>query len=347
MMNFNTRLLSATALWFALATPAGAVSIPVTADAMVRQSLPNQTYGTTGQLAIDTDTSSYLYFDLTSALPVGTPSSLLQKATLYLYAGTVTSPGKVALSIVCRTWMEATLTYSSRPAPCGPPIVFLVNGTGMVTVDLTQVVGAWLDNNLANAGVVVSPGETPADVIFDSKENTATGQAPRLEITLGRAAGPAGPTGSAGPLGPAGPQGPPVPAATATCSNGAALGDVSTSGAPICQCPPAVFQTTATSYFSGAFSHQIWSGQSRTLSQGGCSVKVNAPSDPVDYTSYDIPSGWYLSPATGWRNCSVMALKPDCGAPGGVGSLVNGDFPSCSAALGGNQSSATAYVFCH
>lgn len=336
------------ALAFSLTVPAGAVSVPVTTDATVRVSLPNQAFGTAGQIAVDADSSSYLYFDLTGALPMGIPSSALEKATLYLYAGSVTTPGTVSVDNACTSWSEATITYSTRSSNCGGSVSFTVSQTGYVAADVTKLVGAWLENNLANRGIILGRNFQPsASVVFDSKENTATGHAPRLEITLVRATGPDGPAGAVGPVGQAGLPGPAVPGSTAFCSNGDVISRVDASGAVTCKCPPASFLVSTFAFFDGFFRHQTWRGGLVDFSVGSCSGSVNAPSGPVDHTTADLPSGWSTNDRGNWSSCSIMPLKPECGAPGAAASLVNGDFPSCSAALGGTASTAKAYVFCH
>jgi hypothetical protein len=74
-----------------------------------------------------------------------------------------------------------------------------------VEIDVTPAVRSWLTGE-ANTGFLVTAAT--ASVVFDSKENTATSQPPRLELTWVFPGSSPGPEGLVGPQGPAGLQGP-------------------------------------------------------------------------------------------------------------------------------------------
>src|SRR5204862_245909 len=95
---------------------------------------------------------------------------------------------------------EPTLGATIASALLAPP------KNEFLLVDVTAIVKDWLDGVAPNDGVALVANGTDGVVLrLDSKENSKTGHAPLLDITLAGSeaatAGPTGPTGAAGATG--------------------------------------------------------------------------------------------------------------------------------------------------
>lgn len=204
---------------------AAATELPLAADTYVSSAAPNANYGATVTLNVGNGAMALLRFDLASLPERATPSELL-KATLVLYVNRVGVPGAVEVQTLGSAWSESAVTAATVPVNerSGSAPAAAVTGAGQyISIDVTDKVLAWIAAGSAgNFGLSVQAAASePATVVFfDSKENTGTGHAARLDITLANQ-GPAGPqgapgapgpagsvTGVTGPAGPAGPQGP-------------------------------------------------------------------------------------------------------------------------------------------
>ena len=149
----------------------------------------------------------YIKFDL-STLPVGLTSSNIAKATLVLYANNVSHTGSFDVVAVRGAWSELTVTSTNVPVPIEAEATNVVVAVqNFVAVDLTGLVGDWVDHVVTNSGVALIPNSTAVNLQFDSKTGV---HPPRLIITLmdTGSTGPVGPRGATGATGPAGPQGP-------------------------------------------------------------------------------------------------------------------------------------------
>jgi hypothetical protein len=198
-----------------LGSAAFAADVPLSADAYVSTAAPTANYGATSTLNVAPNASALLRFDL-SALPNGTLPSHVLKATLVLYANRIGAAGSVDVQIVGAAWNEATVNAATAPVPLrnGSPSSANVTTSGQyVVIDVTDKVVALLSSgDASNHGFSIQPSASAPNtaVFFDSKENTLTGHAARLDLILASAGptGPMGPTGVAGATGPQGPQGP-------------------------------------------------------------------------------------------------------------------------------------------
>jgi hypothetical protein len=201
--NVTKRVLGPVVLALAL-IPAAALaqSVPLVGDSTISP-------GTSANLGIAQmvsvgGTNNYnglVQFDITT-LPAGTTSANIAKATLILFARTVTTGGTVTISAaVGGPWSEGTVTGQSG-ITAGMPVLTTtlpVNAANaFVYVDATAAVQAWLTST-ANNGFIITPNGG-VNVAFDSKEATNTSHAPQLEITL-TSAGGTGPTGATGATG--------------------------------------------------------------------------------------------------------------------------------------------------
>lgn len=170
--------------------------------------------------------SAYLKFDL-STLPEGVSGGDVAKATLRLWVSRVARPGTFDVRVPVEPWSETSNPASTAPRH-GETLFEEVpvdadSLRSFITVDLTPAIRSWIDGSLPNHGIILVPRATGSSFAFDSKENTAGGHEPEIEITLRWSAGsdepggnqwligPPGPPGPEGPEGPQGPQGVPGP----------------------------------------------------------------------------------------------------------------------------------------
>lgn len=162
----------------------------------------------------ETDTT-YLRFDILSVLPEGTTADQVAKATLRIWVQGPRSlevkSGYCQALRVTSAWTEKALQtfFPTLSPPQGPTldesnVLDLQQHFGpkrFICFDVTSVVRQWLsgaDNfGVALRGVrlgvphIIPPGGTgplppgdPLEATIDSKENTATGHLPALQIVL-------------------------------------------------------------------------------------------------------------------------------------------------------------------
>ncbi|HMZ56576.1 MAG TPA: DNRLRE domain-containing protein, partial [Nitrospira sp.] len=205
---FRSATLALAAL---LPLSAPALEATLKADTYLSQTQPDINFGSTVTLNVSPTSRVLLKFDLASALPAGTTSDQITKATLFLWVNRVGVAGSVELREVLTDWAENTATESNAPA-VGPAFqtIAVMQANQWVTVDLTRTVQAWLAKSLNNYGFMIGSAGALATVFFDSKENAATSHPARLELVL--AGGPPGPQGPKGDTGPAGAKGAAGPA---------------------------------------------------------------------------------------------------------------------------------------
>ena len=189
---------------------ASAVIAPSMADAHTNSALPANNFGSLPTLSVGGGYSSLLRFDF-SSLPVGTTGSSVAKATLFLWVNKIGTAGAIDIRTVTGAWSEATVTQATQPTLGGATYTVPVTSAGKyIAVDVTNDVKNWIDYPSSALGFALNASTSaPGTSIFiDSKENTATGHAAYLDITLVGQSGPQGSQGNPGPTGPAGPVGP-------------------------------------------------------------------------------------------------------------------------------------------
>ena len=188
---------------------AGAVTAPALADAHTNSALPANNFGNLPTLNVGGTYSSLMQFDFAS-LPAGTTSGSVAKATLFLWVNKIGSAGAIDIRTVTGAWSETTVTQATQPTVGGVAYTVPVSSAGnYIAVDVTTDVKNWIDAPASALGFALGASTSaPATSVFlDSKENTATGHAAYLDITLVGQPGPQGPQGEPGLLGPTGPQG--------------------------------------------------------------------------------------------------------------------------------------------
>ncbi len=188
MKNRQLQVLSVLALCFCSWVGAYAQITP-SQDAFTNSASPSTNFGANVLLSVDGATEiSYIQFNLAS-IPSGASVS---KATLKLYAHTVTTAGSFNVDFVNGSWAEGTITTSLSPA-LGGAIASNVSITKaeknqFILVDITSAVQAWLSGSQANDGIaLVANGSFNAS--FDSKESTTTSHAAELDVVFAGGAG--------------------------------------------------------------------------------------------------------------------------------------------------------------
>ncbi len=144
-------------------------------------------YGAKTLLDVDGATEiAYIQFNLASI-----PSTAnVSQATLKLFVNSVTSDGSFNVDYVKGPWSESTITGELAPA-LGSVIASNVSVVAedrnqYILINITPAVEAWLSGSEPNNGIaLVANGAFSAS--FDSKENTATGHSPELDVVLATA----------------------------------------------------------------------------------------------------------------------------------------------------------------
>lgn len=160
---------------------------PPSADAYINEA-ETTNFGTATTLQVENPSlETFIQFDI-SGLPNGATGSSVGKATLVLFAGTVTSAGSFNVYEVDGAWSELTINDTNKP-PLGTLIVSDVpiaktDKNNFVVIDVTQAVQDWLNGTVVNNGLALQPNGTAINVTFNSKENTTTSHNPQLNVSL-------------------------------------------------------------------------------------------------------------------------------------------------------------------
>lgn len=155
---------------------------------------------------------TFLKFSL-ATLPPGTSATDITQAWIRFWVNSnSTFAGSITLTPVTTAWDESILKDNTTggltfgaPTLSELPVASMNN---FVSIDVTELVKAWLNGTLINEGVEIGPSASTTflNLAFDSKESDQTSHEPRLDISLSKI-GPMGPIGPAGPIGPQGLQG--------------------------------------------------------------------------------------------------------------------------------------------
>ena len=220
---------AAVAALAALPTGLQAIEATVVADAHVNAANATVNSGSLGTLNVGGGNRALLRFDL-STIPA-TVASDVNRATLLLWVNRVITPGMIDLASLNQPWDEVAVTHNNLAGVGAIEATFSVSqASHWVMVDVTALAKMWVTGGSAlNRGVILSPAiSTPTTTVYlDSKENTSTSHAPRLEVVLN---GPVGPVGQQGAQGVQGPQG--VPGATGAPGPAGVHGSAGPQGIP-------------------------------------------------------------------------------------------------------------------
>ena len=164
-------------------------------DSYTLTSQPTANFGAKNTLEVESvGATTFIRFDL-SAIPPAVTGSMVAKATLKIYVGTVTTPGSFNVNLVSSSWKESTITANDSPT-LGSAIASAVPVTTAdknqyLLVDVTAAAVDWL-NGTANDGLAIVPDGT-VSFALNSKEATTTSHPPELDVVLTGPAGPPGP----------------------------------------------------------------------------------------------------------------------------------------------------------
>ena len=190
---------AATGLVIAIASVdrAAAADCPPAADTWIHTGSA-VSLGDQPTLNIAVDDTTLIRFDLTT-LPGGLTPNAVAKSTVTLWVNAVSTAGTIDIHSVVAPWDETDSFLSGPPALGAVAAANVAIGVAnqFVVVDVTSLVRQWIADPASNFGLaaVVSAAAPATRVSIDSKENTATSHAPRLDVIL---AGPPGPPGADG-----------------------------------------------------------------------------------------------------------------------------------------------------
>lgn len=122
----RTLLSIATLMLIPAVTPAQSA---LSDDAHVSLAYPSANHGSNPNLSVSSSENAYLKFIL-STLPVNTPGSEVEKATLKLYVGKIKSAGKLDVYAVAGQWDANSITANNVP-----PLGSLVTTTAQIATD--------------------------------------------------------------------------------------------------------------------------------------------------------------------------------------------------------------------
>ena len=165
----------------------------VSGDAYVNSAHPAVNYGSLSNLYVNSNGTALISFDL-SALPSGTTSSQIGKASLRVYINRINASGAVSVLPVSSAWSESSVTYNSIPTLGTAVGSFTPTAANQfIDVDVTSLVQGWVTTPSTNYGLALS--SSAGNIVLDSKENNETSHPAALQITLagqqGTAATPA------------------------------------------------------------------------------------------------------------------------------------------------------------
>ena len=158
--NDVSRAAAGVALALALLTcmPAHASESTLLADTYVTTARPSTNYGALSNLYVNPAGTALLRFDLT-AVPNGTTSTQVGRATLRVYVNRVNTPGTLTVSPLTGAWNEAAVTQQTLP-PLGNAVdVEPATDEGQFVVfDVTALVKSWIDAPATNFGFALTAG---------------------------------------------------------------------------------------------------------------------------------------------------------------------------------------------
>jgi hypothetical protein len=162
-----------------------AVTINAVHDTYISSASPTQSFAGALNLSVGPQTMGLVRFLLTS-LPAGTTEDQIAKATLWLFVSqrVPNQFGSIVVYRVTSFWNGTGVTYSTRPSySTSSSATAIFGGVGYyIEVDITSYVKTWVSSSSSNYGLVILPGDSSTNVLFDSKENTGTSHQPILDI---------------------------------------------------------------------------------------------------------------------------------------------------------------------
>ncbi|MDD5276473.1 MAG: DNRLRE domain-containing protein, partial [Methylovulum sp.] len=190
---------------------AEAITVPVIAD-----TYPAEIHaGAKSTVNLNGNTKGLFNFDLSHALPKGTTSNDVAKATLFIYVDSLSTKGSLDVSPITSNWLENNVTTTSQPT-VGLPVAKstrIWRDKTFFAIDVTHLVQNWIDSPEANFGLALEPHPKATTTLsISSKESKSSSQPAFLDVVLQGigptgARGASGPTGATGATGATGPKG--------------------------------------------------------------------------------------------------------------------------------------------
>jgi hypothetical protein len=208
-----------------------AQNVPLTQDSyVIPGNATNYGSATTMNVGGPNAAQALAQFDL-SALPGGTTSAQIAKATLTLFLNKVGAAGTVNISVANGFWTESGVNGTNAPAVAAAVAsgVSASAASQYITVDATAAVQAWL-TGATNSGFIITPNDGLVNVAFDTKESATTSHPATLTIVLA-SSGATGATGATGPAGTTGATGPTGAGTTGATGATGAVGATGPAGA--------------------------------------------------------------------------------------------------------------------
>ena len=139
--------------------------------------------GTGTTLPVSRTRTAFVRFEVEGT---GMTAGTVEKARLTLYFPSVTRAGDLSLHVVSQDWVE-TFTGPTRTQPEMEPAFLTIPAASVIKkqfiiVDVTQQVKDWLTTPGSNFGIAVTSPDGIGNVTMGSKEGSASGYPPLLEI---------------------------------------------------------------------------------------------------------------------------------------------------------------------
>ncbi|MBN2380135.1 DNRLRE domain-containing protein [candidate division WOR-3 bacterium] len=127
-------------------------------------------------------TKSLIQFDIASLGDI----LEVQDATLRLHVTNASAAGELEIFRAGGSWNEMTTTWNTRPAEDrGESSLVTPTGLGQFEVDVTDIVQSWVAGFPNNGFYIDAPDNDMAvDLYIASKEATAAGTRPKLQVTF-------------------------------------------------------------------------------------------------------------------------------------------------------------------
>jgi len=156
-----------------------------TKSTFLNEAAPTTNYGNNTPIYLGISSNYHwddlIEFDLTTC----PPASSIKTALFYLNCLSVTGTGGTGTVKRCTaSWVEATVTWGTKPANTGDYGITNLTATGARSVDITTLVKEWKAGTYNNYGIYLSATSTNGNSSgFGSDDYATEAERPRLVIT--------------------------------------------------------------------------------------------------------------------------------------------------------------------
>ena len=171
-------------MMFAGTSWAETFSLPLWDDTWIRAGKPDRNYGDYTYLKINKPGGQQTLLRFDAAAISGQSVS---RATLKLYATSITNRGDISIYAITSSWSETNVTWNLRPPTEAFPVAMagISSSDIVISVDVTAVVQRWADGSLPDAGLLIKTSDVTR-AYFVSKEGGISGaSAAELEVETG------------------------------------------------------------------------------------------------------------------------------------------------------------------